>query len=270
MNKKATNELSPKVKAAMDTVIKQFESGDLTPITKIALLHLPDGIPAAHWSFGNVAMAYMTTNSNTDCRGFKQWKEVGRTVKKGERAGFIWRPRTMKKEDKETGEDKVVVLGFQPIPIFGYNQTEGDDLPADQIPTPREMPPLAEVAERMNVPVKFDWYNERGAGGTYAYLPDADGQIVSDSITLFSRDERVFWHELAHAVHAHIDPGFEDASSTEKETVAEFTAAVIAQMYGRADSGTSHDYIKNVAGDPIKAIMQHLATIEKVLQVITE
>lgn len=254
---------SPKVLAAIDAVIEQFKTGDLSPIIKRTLLIMPAELPAANWTYANAVLAYMTTKYNSDCRGFKQWQEVGRKVKKGSRAGYIFKPKTLKhpEETDKDGNPLVIVTGFQPIPVFGYDATEGDDLPAEQMPTVSAPPNLAEVAEKLGVSIRYDWFPDQDALGQYFQN--------RKEIHLYTDQEDVWWHELAHAAHHKIDDEFDSRSSQEQEIVAEFTAAVIGQMYGRPTTGNAYKYIEMLSpNDPIKGVMKSLATIEKVLAVM--
>jgi len=96
-------------------------------------------------------LAYMQAEE-LDCRGFRQWEEAGRKVKKGSRAVFILRPHLIKTTKKdETGELKeyFVPVGFSPIPVFAASDTEGaTPLPVYQ---PTALPPLFEVAKTFSM-----------------------------------------------------------------------------------------------------------------------
>jgi putative alpha-1,2-mannosidase len=81
-------------------------------------------------------------------------------------------------------------------------------------------------------------------------------------------DPRVFWHELAHAAHEATDAEYKSRSSQYKEIVAEFTACVLAALYGFDYSGTSWEYLKMFSPDPLKAIMKAGHHIDQVLNLI--
>ena len=83
--------LSDKAQAALDRVVQQFQSGDLSPIVQVVRLQLPADCPASHWSLGNRVLAYAQSGS-LDCRGYRQWQAAGRQVQKGSRAAFILAP----------------------------------------------------------------------------------------------------------------------------------------------------------------------------------
>jgi hypothetical protein len=84
--------LGPNAQAALDQVVEQFKSGDLAPVVKIARLQRNgDPIPSDKWSLSNRILAFVQTGSY-DCRGYRQWQQVGRFVKRGSKAAFIFGP----------------------------------------------------------------------------------------------------------------------------------------------------------------------------------
>ena len=245
--------LSDKAQAALDAVVAQFQSGDLSPLVEIARIR-PDpacAIPSDRWSFGNRVLAYMQTRS-LDCRGFQQWHDAGRHVKAGSRAAFILAPCTY--EDKETGESRL--RGFRAVAVFSVEDTDGAELPAASY-APANLPPLADLAASWGVKV--------------TYLPATSGAYGScatdgSRIHLGSQDAQVFFHELGHAGHARLQGRLKGGQDVEQETVAEFISAVLMHLYGLGDrTGNAWDYIKGYAGDPLTAVTRALATVEQVL-----
>ncbi len=250
--------LSPKAKASLDKVVARFKAGDLSPIVEIAKLQLPADAPARKWTFGNRVLAYAQSDS-LDCRGFKQWKSVGRHVVKGSRAAWILAPCTVKKET-DAGEDEVKLVGFRPISVFAYTDTDGDPLP-DGDYTPRQLPPLADVAGRLGVEVRWQPTPDDRLGDCAA-----DGSKVN----VGTHDQKTFFHELAHAVHARVSGGtLENGDRAAQEIVAEFTATVLMELYGYGDrSGNAWRYFEHYSKDPIRAIVKGLGDVEKILEVL--
>ena len=71
----------------METVLKAFENNP----EKVALaVFRGREKPSDNWSFFNRLIMFM--NNTTDARGFRQWKKVGRRVKKGTKAFYILVP----------------------------------------------------------------------------------------------------------------------------------------------------------------------------------
>jgi antirestriction protein ArdC len=212
-----------------------------------------------------------------DARGFKQWQEAGRRVKKGAKAFYILGPVSGKKKikerviDPETGEEKeveserVFIKGFRCIPVFRYEDTEGE--PLDMDCDPPEPPPLYDVAQKFVENIKYQPY----MGSYLGYFRPGKKEIV-----LKSHDVKVFFHELAHAVHHQIKPGgLKGGQHADQEIVAETVAAALCEMYGYSGYiWSGWQYIKEYAGrderKALKAVMSVLADVEKVLEVILE
>ncbi len=249
--------LSAKAQASLEKVIAKFQTGDLSPITKVARIRLAEDAPASNWSFSNRVLAFIQTGE-LDCRGYRQWQAANRYVKKGSRAAFILFPRTVQKE-KEDGETYSQLIGFGTTPVFPLSATEGDEPMPDYTPT--ELPPLADVAQQLGIEVHYQ-----------PLPPDRLGDCTTDgqSIRLGTQTESAFFHELAHAAHARINGGrLKGKQDTHQETVAEFTAAVLMELYGYRDhTGDAWNYIKSYAPDPLTAITKALATVEKVLDLL--
>jgi hypothetical protein len=246
--------LSAKAQAAMDSVVKTFKSGDLSPITMIACMRLPDDAPAKKWSFNNRVLAFAQTGT-LDCRGYKQWKKVGRQVCKGEDGAFIITPYVRYEKNKRTGDKEPVIRGFGATAVFAYHQTDGD---ADCALTyePKDPPPLMDVAEALGLEVHY----EPGI---------AAGMTDGKTVWMSSYEPEVFFHELAHAAHRKADGGEVVGEKAYRETVAELSAAVLAEMYGYDLTGNAWQYIEYFAPeDPLKAIREALKTVETVLEVI--
>lgn len=252
---------SKRAEESMRKVLQQFKSGDLSPITRVARLRLSEEAPANKWSLSNKVLAY-AQSGELDCRGFRQWEQVGRLVKKGERAVYILRPVMVRKrkEDSEELEEKYTCIGFSTVPVFSASTTEGSCQLAAYIPV--KYPPLYEVAQKLGVSVEYVPVSIDKFG---------DCQIDGSKIRLGSHDTRIFFHELSHAIHAKIDGELKPGQQQAQETVAEFTAAVLMDLYGFEDTtGNAWNYISGYSDEPLLAITKALGTVEKVLQVIID
>jgi hypothetical protein len=218
--------------------------------------------PMAYWSLGNQLLALI--HGTDDARGFRQWEQAGRRVKKGVRAFYILGPVKVKrtKRDDTTGEDveRVVVVGFKAIPVFRLSDTEGEPVSyPDYVPV--EMPPLHDVVERLGVPVRYSPVpaSERG-----------HYSLVRGEIVLGTHDVDTFFHELAHAAHTSLEP-LQGGQNPRQEIIAETVAAVLCRLYGYDGYlSEARDYIGFYAGNenPGKAVTRLLADVERVLDVI--
>ena len=132
-----------------------FESGDVPEAVAKVLLPARD-VPCAKWSLGNRLLCLMV--GTDDARGYRQWEEAGRHVKKGARCFRILAPRFVKKTKDKDGnalaEPKMVLVGFTAVPVFRDKDTEGEPLERPEYRAP-ELPPLWDVAERFGVKVEY-------------------------------------------------------------------------------------------------------------------
>jgi len=253
------NSLSFKAKEAMEEVVRQFKEGDMSDVIKVIKfrIHPDDNMPSAAWSLSNQVLAFYQSGGEIDCRGFKQWKSVGRKVKKGGSAVYILAPKTRRVEDASTGEDKVLIMGFQSIAVFPLHMTEGDPLPTfDYVPP--QLPPLIEVAERLGVAVEWRPTHDGAYGWFSPHM---------EKIRVGTHSNQVFWHELAHAAHNQIER-LKGGQDEKQEVVAEFTAAVLSEMHGEPYTGNAWNYIWSYSSDPLISIVKAISTVEKVLDVI--
>lgn len=226
--------MNQKAQKALDKIVQLFKTGNVPEALSIVLL--PNtAVPSASWSFGNRLLMFL--NNTSDARGFRQWQQVGRSVKKGSKAFAIICPSTAIKEN-QYGEKETIVLGFRTAPVFKVEDTEGKELQVEHLP-PKELPPLYHVAEQWNLTI--NWKSILGSFGTFSSEQKA--------ITLATYDENVFFHELAHAAHEKL---LDNAVKTERwreEIVAELTAAVLGQLYGKQiNLGDQYKYIADYAG----------------------
>lgn len=246
---------------ALADIVQMFESGTLPEaIAQTRLLRERDDRPLCTWSLGNQLLTFFA--GTDDARGFRQWQDAGRKVKKGARAFTILAPCTRKVADTDatTGEEtsRVVVVGFKGIPVFRIEDTEGDPIEYPDY-EPAERPPLAEVAERLGVQVRY-LPSGGSARGSYS--------LTSGDITLATHDVDTFFHELAHAAHATVEP-LKGGQQARQEIIAETVSAVLCRLYGYDGYiAEAFDYVAFYGKDPGKSVVQVIATVGKVLDVI--
>lgn len=191
-----------KVIEACERLLEMFKSGQIPPaVARTTIQGLNSELPSSKWSLGNRLLMFL--NGTDDARGFRQWEEVGRRVKKGAKGFYILGPCTKLVSGKQTGgevqdpeEEKVIVTGFRSIPVFRYEDTEGEELIYPDY-TPAKLPPLADVAKTYGIAVKYGPFTKRFYG---CYRP------LKEEIMLCTHDVDTFFHELAHGIHNTIRP----------------------------------------------------------------
>lgn len=198
-----------KVKKVLEGILVRFKTGDIPKAIAYSMFPIPD-IPSAKWSLCNRTLMFFA--STQDARGFAQWKEKNRYVKKGAKSFYILAPRFGKKENEE-GEEEVFIKGFLAVPVFRVEDTEGEPLEYQKIELPEF--PLKEVAESWGIEVKAIPGNYR----YYGYYRDSNKEIA-----LATKEEVVFFHELAHAAHAKVKIELKPGQDWKQEIVAELSA----------------------------------------------
>lgn len=258
-----------RVKEATEKIIEMFRTGNIPPaVARTVITRDKSEKPSNYWSLGNQLL--MMISGTFDARGFNQWQEVGRRVKKGAKALYILAPikKTIKVKDENDPAKKdaiIIIKGFKGIPVFRYEDTEGDEIHQPSY-EPVVLPPLIEVAERYGLTVKYGPFTQR----FYGYF-----QPATKTIMLCTHDVKTFFHELGHAVHNTIKP-LKGGQHAGQEIVAETCAAVLCEIYGyEGYIYHGYEYIKHYSMDRtnsgiIKEIFRVMNDVQEVLKLILD
>jgi len=168
----------------LNGILTKFESGDIPKAVAISTFPMPD-MPSSNWSFLNRLIMYLS--GTTDARGFRQWQQVGRSVKGGSKAFYIMVPR-MTWRETEQGDDEQIVSGFMAKPVFRYEDTAGKPIKAKEPPKLPELP-LMNKAKEWGLTIK----SISGNYSYYGYFNQTNAEIA-----LATKEESIFFHELAH------------------------------------------------------------------------
>jgi len=228
--------------AAAQKIVRAFADPNSLPKPLAQIfIRRKDSLNCRRWSWGNQLL--MILNRFTDARTFKQWQEVGRSVKKGEKAFYILGPIPKKVLDKETGEERQIVVGFKGIPVFGLEQTDGKPLPTGDpnIETWLNSLPLLEVAKEWGLAVDAIDGKMASFLGRYRY---------GEAIELGVKNLSTWAHELVHAADDRNGNLREKGQHWSSETVAELGGSVLLEILGlnqEADLGGCWQYIQTYA-----------------------
>ena len=198
-----------------------------------------------------------------DARGFRQWQQVGRSVKGGSKAFYIMVPR-MTWRETEQGDEEQIVSGFMAKPVFRYEDTAGKPI---QSQTTTRTPGSA--AHR-----KGQRMGNLGQSDTWQLQLLRIFLQTNAEIALATKEESVFFHELAHAAHSKVQTSTGKRPLWSKEIVAELSAAALCRIVGKTSKhlGNSYRYIKHYAKkgnlSPIKACLKVLQDVESTLKLI--
>lgn len=217
-------------------IVDQFAAGTVPDALANAFL-IPDGIPCQKWSWCNRVLTILA--GHFDARSFKEWQKVGRQVKKGEKAFWIFAP--LCKRDVKDGEEIYRLFGFKAVPRFGLAQTDGDDVPTSAALRHLDSLPLRSLADKWGLSVEC-----REAGHTLgSYNVDMlTGEGVA--ITLATRNLSTWAHELVHAAEHRLGKDLHRADPR-AEIVAELGGATLLRVLGyevEADLGGAYEYCK--------------------------
>jgi hypothetical protein len=252
--------MNDKVKQVLNVILDKFKSGDIPDAVAISMYPIPE-IPSAKWSLMNRTLMFLS--GTMDGRGYKQWQQVDRFVKKGSKAFHILVP-FIKKHKDEQDVDKEFLIGFGCRPIFRKEDTDGKGLEYETIELPDL--PLVERAEEWGISLCM-------IPGNYRY----HGYYSLDrkEISLATPEEKVFFHELSHAGHEKVKGTLKAGQDSLQEIVAELSAAALCRLVGKQRNntiGNSYKYIEKYAEkinmNPYHACLKVMSETEKVLNLI--
>ena len=251
--------MNDKVKQTLQAILDQFKTGDIPKAVAVSMYPIPD-IPCSKWSLLNRTLIFLS--GTMDARGFRQWQQANRFVKKGSKALYILVPFIKKINDD--GQEKMTLYGFGCKPVFRAEDTDGEPLDYEQIELPDL--PLIERAQEWAISVKAIPGNYRYRG---YYLPEVK------EIALATPEEKTFFHELSHAAHEKIKGSIKGGQDSLQEIIAELSAQTLCRMVGKQltdTTGNSYRYIERYAEklkmNPYTACLKVMSETEKVLNLI--
>jgi len=254
------------IAANVQSLIEQLEAGHSDALT--AYLNAMSRFH--NYSLGNILEIARQRPDATRVAGFWKWKELGRSVTKGEKGIRILAPiiGVRRKKDEEANKDitkqnKAVLVGFRSAYVFDVSQTEGAELPemrgiSGDVGGNRDR--LIAFVERQGIELVF---TERIApalgmsyGGRIAILP---GQSKAEEFSTLV-------HELAHEM-LHKAERRTATTKTVRETEAEAIAFVIGKAVGLDTGSASADYIQLYHGNA-SLLAESLEVIQQTSAVI--
>lgn len=232
--------------ATAGKILDAFKSGQIGAAMAPVFIHRNDGVPCRAWSFNNQVLTILS--GTHDARGFRQWEDAGRRVRKGAKAIYILVP-VMKKIERTdaTGAKKsaLVPVAFKNSPVFRVEDTDGDPLPVDAgVASWIDSLPLIDVARAWKINV--DAYNGTDGRALGKFIRRGD----SAAIALGVKNLATWAHELMHAADARLGNLKEHGQHWRSETVAELGGAVLLEILGftaESDRGGCWKYIESYA-----------------------
>lgn len=191
---------------------------------------------------------------------FKQAKELGGSVRRGEKSTPVlyWSTFEKKVKDEDEDEEKTKKFGFhRTYSIFNADQIEGIEFPVPELPT-REYEPIEEAEKVIQAMPNRPTINRTG---TRAYYTPALDLVTVPSQQLHTSDEEFYstlFHELAHSTghpsrlnrfkEEGDDHQFGSQTYSREELVAEMSSAFILNTLGistESSDKNSAAYVKS-------------------------
>jgi antirestriction protein ArdC len=261
-----------KAEQSAKRILSLFESGDIPKALAPIFIRRHDDVPCRRWSWHNQLLVALA--GHDDARGYRQWQEAGRFVKKGEHGFPILVPIHVRREaaDDETGqtETKLALVGFKAQIVFGHAQTNGKPLEGQQKAHEFiQALPLIHVAKSWGLSVST--YSGQHGKPLGWYRP-------KQAIALGVENLATWAHELCHAADDRLGNLKDRGRHWQSEVVAELGGAVLLSCIGLehdADSGGCWEYIQAYTRDaklePITACSRVLKrTCDAVALVLNE
>lgn len=232
-----------KTREIKEELTKRMQSISIESLQAMAERYRIKGI--YHYSFMNAFL--IALQGGTLVQSYKKWQELGRQVKKGEKAKIaIWRPFRVaaKALPAEAGQETETEnpqdeIRFALVNVFDIEQTDGKPLEY-----------AAEVKEPLNI--NFDGLKalakksgvdviEKFTGETHGYYDSGNKVIALSNILNEGEKTRTLLHELAH----HFT--WNDAEREAKEFEAELTVYMVISATGQAETwrNESAGYLKS-------------------------
>jgi antirestriction protein ArdC len=202
-----------------------------------------------HYSFNNLLSIAAQCPHATPVAGYRKWQELGRQVRKGERAIKILGYSTKKitTTDPTTGEEvEDRVVRYPVLSVFDISQTDGDPIPTDSYQLPTGDGPAGALDKLTTWLTDEGWtVREKSlAGRCEGYTDHQDRVIVTNTGLEPAARLAVLLHEAAHAIlHSELAPGEYQAHRGLCETEAESVAYVLANLLGLDTDASSISYV---------------------------
>lgn len=229
------------------------------------------------YSANNMLLILAQCPHATQVRSFKQWKENGRSVRKGETGLRIFAPMTVKKKDEdgapvldENGQEKKRTL-FKSVAVFDISQT--DPIEEEAAPEESEEPAYtlggkvqgdapAELWERLTVHAKGHGYavSVEATSGEDGYTNPKTRVIGIQASDPEAHRVITLAHEVGHIECGHLaDMDEYRRHRGRMECEAESVAYIVAGVAGLDAALTSVPYIADWAGRTAEEVRETLA-----------
>ena len=231
------------------------------------------------YSWGNALLIVLQCPDATRVAGFKTWLSLNRAVRKGEKSIRILAPMTFKCkacEFAQAGETCGKCGGngsrtmFRDVGVFDISQTDGEELPADQVvrliggDDGGLFDRLRALAVSRGISVELV---ERTGSANGDYTPAKNRIRVSDDMAPAMR-AKTLAHEISHSI---MHPGgYSETERSIAELEAESAAYVVCGSLGLDTSAYSLGYVAHWQGGTDEARKQLKASLTRIQKAAAE
>lgn len=233
-----------------------------------------------NYSAGNCILIMLQKPEASLVAAFGKWKQLGRTVNKGEKGIAILAPMTFRNkqtddEEEEQDEAEERTIGFRKVYVFDVSQTSGEPVPEyvhdldEDIEEEHTEAVINAVRSVTGIPVDV----EDISGGARGYYSHSEQRIVIQAGLSGAQAVKTAIHECAHAILHDPDKELPTVSTSrnDKEVQAESVAYIVASRYGLDTSEYSFPYIASWSqGKQLEQLNRFLGEIQDAARTICE
>ena len=234
-----------------------------------------------NYSAGNCILIMLQKPEASLVAAFGKWKQLGRTVNKGEKGIAILAPMTFRNKQSENEDEEELyeaetrTLGFRKVYVFDVSQTSGEPVPEyvsdldEDIEEEHVEAVISAVRSVTGLPVDV----EDIAGGAKGYYSHSEQRIVIQAGLSGAQSVKTAIHECAHALLHDPDKKLPTADTTrsDKEVQAESVAYIVASRYGLDTSEYSFPYIASWShGKQLEQLNRFLNEIQGTARIICD
>ena len=250
-----------------------------------------------NYSAGNCILIMLQKPEASLVAAFGKWKQLGRTVNKGEKGIAILAPMTFRTkeikeqpvrdssdqqiynadgtEKKEQVETEETTVGFKKIYVFDVSQTAGEPIPeyVHELDKDIEDGHVEAVIAAVRSVTGISVDVEDITGGAKGYYSHSEKRIVIQTGLSGAQVVKTAIHECAHALLHDLDKKLPTANSTrnDKEVQAESVAYIVASRYGLDTSEYSFPYIASWSqGKQLEQPNRFLNEIQEAARIICD
>ena len=225
-----------------------------------------------HYSLGNQILALFQAAERGLTLGpiasYNKWRELGRQVRRGEKAIMLCMPVTLKRKVTESGPDGHDVETEVPFKYFVFkrnwfmlSQTDGESYTPPAIPAWDRARALEELGVEE---IPFTMMN----GNTQGYAKGS--QIAINPVA--AMPAKTTFHELAHVILGHTTEAVHDSETTPRslrEAEAECVSLLCLESLGLPCAEYCRGYVQSWIGQnpiPEKSAQRIFAAADKILK----